>query len=157
MLVFRNPISQGESSLTYSQCSPIASRPGTPASSPQITRHLPTAPPPGIFATLPSVTGHSQLVPTQPTPHQSTLGCCLATNLLNFCPTKQPTPSCNSPRGILTFIPPTTERRSPAASPPDVAVNRTTTNQDMAAFLLNQIGIPTIKIKVIKSATNYCS
>ena len=56
MLVYRNRVNQVESSLTYSQCSPTASRPGTPTSSPHITRHLPTASPPGILATLPPVT-----------------------------------------------------------------------------------------------------
>ena len=109
MLVFRNPINQGESSLTYSQYSSIASRPGTPTASPHTTRYLPTASPPGILVTIPSVTGHSQLVhlpsgivKLQP-PHHSTLGCCLATNLLNFYPTKQLTPLCNFPLGHLNL------------------------------------------------------
>ena len=103
MLVFRNQLNQGESSLTHSQCSPIASRPGTPTSSSHIPHHptladcLPTRhishPPPSHWTQPNCILAirHCKLQP----PHHSTLGCCLATNLLNFYPTKQPTPSCN--------------------------------------------------------------
>ena len=98
----------------------ISSRPGTPTSSPHITEHLPTASPPGILDTLPPVTGHSQLVSLPSGKVNSSLPITqhLAAASPPICSISNPPnsqhPHVTSPRGILTSIPLTAERRPPA-------------------------------------------
>ena len=111
--------------------------------------------PPDILANLSSVTRHSQLVSSpsgivnSSLPINQHLAAALPPICLISIPPNSQHSHATSPQGILTSIPPTTNvahlpprhLTSQSTGPPQSRIN-----QDMAAFLLNQIGLPTIKI-----------
>ena len=140
MLVYRNPINQVGTSITYSQRSPTASRSGITTSSLPNTRYSPTASAPGILATLPPVT-EPGTPPASPSgivnsslPITRRLIAALP-RALNSSPPINQRQHATSPPGISTSTPSFTQQHPPAASPPGIGgYNSTTTVKNKSRY-----------------------